>query len=92
MRIVALKLKPATTTYLKYISDYFGVGDPDLVADVYSLIRLKGYKLPDAMVRKKIAAEEAAKNPNLSEIGLNLLLTKKVMMLEKMKTSTHGIS
>lgn len=83
MRIIRLKLADDVKRLLKQIAYEGAIDDPGFVEDIFALMRLKGSGLPDKD-RIKVMADAIGAKMNRPPIGINLLMTKRKMILEKL--------
>lgn len=81
MRVVRLKLKPDVQKVLKSISQEFGVSDHGFAEDIFSMMRFKGNGLPSSGRLQKMS-NAVAKKSKMPPIGVNLLMSKRKMLLE----------
>lgn len=83
MRIVRLKLKPDVSKLLAVIARENALPDPGFIEDVFALMRLRGNGIPDK-TRIDAMAHVIATKIGQREVGINLLLSKRKMMLDRL--------
>ncbi len=80
MRTVRLKIDAQVKKLLRHYSREYKVEDAGWTEDLYALIRMKGAGLPSKDRIMRMAKNAAKRRKGVSEVSVNMLITKRKMM------------